>query len=364
MNILAADDAGVSRAAAHLREGGLVGMPTETVYGLAADARDPAAVARVFEVKGRPRFDPLIVHLPPGDPLRALAGVTSPVLGWSRRGREHLDALLAWWPGPLTLVLPRGEAIPDLAAAGLPTVAVRMPAHPVAQRLLAAFGGPLVAPSANRFGRVSPTTAQAVRDELGHAAGYVLDGGPCPIGIESTIVAVEPDGTVRLLRPGAVPLEALVARVGPVATDSDRSVAPGSSPSHYAPGVPVRVVHSPVERLELDELTSLPRTGVALLRVLGPVEPAVRALESAGIRVEEARTLSADGSAAEAARHLFAALRALDRPGIACVVAELPPTGEGLLAAIGDRLRRSAGSPGGLDGGGAGGNGTAPAEDA
>jgi len=363
MNILAADAAGVARAAAHLHEGGLVGMPTETVYGLAADARDPRAIARVFEAKGRPRFDPLIVHVPPGDPLRALVGVASPLSGWSQRGSKQLEGLLGWWPGPLTVVLPRDPEIPDLAAAGLATVAVRMPAHPVAQRLLTAFGGPLVAPSANRFGRVSPTSAEAVRDELGHVAGFVLDGGPCPIGVESTIVAVELDGTVRLLRPGAVPVEALVERVGPVLRGGDRMAAPGSSPSHYAPAVRVRVVPFPVEELGAAELSSIPRAGVAVLRVLGPVEPAVRALEGARISVVEARTLSVNRSAEEAGRHLFAALRALDRPDIACVIAELPPTEEGLLAAIADRLRRSAGPRPGLDGSGGGGNGTAPAED-
>jgi L-threonylcarbamoyladenylate synthase len=358
MNILAADEAGIARAAAHLRNGGLVGMPTETVYGLAANARDPQAISRIFQAKGRPRFDPLIVHVPPGDPLRSLVGIASPLFGWSRRALKRLEGLLGWWPGPLTLVLPRDRSIPDLATAGLATVAVRMPAHPVTQRLLTAFGGPLVAPSANRFGRVSPTTAEAVAEELAHVDDIVLDGGPCPIGLESTIVAVEIDGTVLVLRPGAVPVEALVEKVGPVLHDGGRYTAPGSSPSHYAPRVPVRVLPYPVESVArttgAELLTELRQQDVALLRVFGPVEPAVEALETARITVVEARTLSAEGSAEEAARRLLAVLRDLDRPGISCVLVELPPSEEGLLAAIGDRLRRAAGPRG---------NDTGPPED-
>ncbi|MFP4349067.1 MAG: L-threonylcarbamoyladenylate synthase, partial [Desulfococcaceae bacterium] len=194
------------RAAAQvLRSGGLVAFPTETVYGLGADALNPDAVARVFEAKGRPRFDPLIVHVPDARAAQALT------TAWPKAAA----ALAELWPGPITLVLPRHATVPDIVTAGLDTVALRVPDHPVALSLLRALGRPVAAPSANRFGRVSPTTADHVAEQLPEV-DLVLDGGPCSVGIESTIVSVLPGEPVRLLRPGGVALEALEALVGSI----------------------------------------------------------------------------------------------------------------------------------------------------
>jgi L-threonylcarbamoyladenylate synthase len=365
MRILVADGAGVALAAQQLRAGGIVGIPTETVYGLAALTRDPTAVIRVFEAKGRPRFDPLIVHVPAGDPERVLEGVAAFPRDWSRRAELRVHTLLGWWPGPLTLVLPRDPSIPDVVAAGLPTVAVRMPAHPVAQQLLEAVGSPLVAPSANRFGRVSPTTAEAVAEELGDVVEYVLDGGPCAVGVESTVVEVTPDGDVRLLRPGAVPAEVLEAAIGgPLLRATGAVIAPGQLPSHYAPGVPLLAVEGPVEQVPDDLLATLPLSGVVLLKVCGPVAPASAALAARGVSLTEARTLSERGRLDEAAYGLFAALRELDRADVTCVLAELPPTEDGLGAAIADRLRRAARPRPALDAREGAGNANPPAEGA
>lgn len=209
----------VAEAGAELRRGGLVGIPTETVYGLAARARDGDAVAGIFEAKGRPRFDPLIVHVASVEDVEGVAVLSA--------GAEALAR--AVWPGPLTLVLPRDPSIPDLVTAGLPTVAVRVPDHPLTLQLLDELGEPLAAPSANPFGYVSPTTAQHVLDQLGDRVGYVLDGGPCAVGLESTIVSfLEARPTV--LRLGGLPLEALTELVGPV----DLRLHGGSDPT--APG--------------------------------------------------------------------------------------------------------------------------------
>ncbi len=312
---LAADPSGIARAAALLRAGGLVAFPTETVYGLGADARNGAALAALFAAKGRPRFNPLIVHVPDIAAAAALAVVTP----LARRLAG------AFWPGPLTLVLPRApdSVVHPLASAGLPTVAVRAPAHPLARALLDAFGGPVAAPSANRSGRLSPTEAAHVLADLEGRIDAVLDGGACRLGIESTVLDCTGEAP-RLLRPGAIPAEAL-ARFGVQPAASGSGAAPGSPGmllSHYAPELPLRLE---AQAAGPDE---------ALLG-FGPLPP------GAGL----ARNLSEAADLGEAAAALFGTLRALDeaarQAGLARIaVMKVPP--HGLGAAINDRLRRAA----------------------
>ena len=298
----------VSEAAQALARGGLVLMPTETVYGLAADAANPAAIAAVFEAKGRPRFNPLIAHV---TGLKAAERFAA----FDERARRLAEA---FWPGPLTIVVPITDeaAVCDLARAGLDTVAVRAPAHPLAQGLLDAFGGPVCAPSANRSGRPSPTTLQDALDETGSAAAAWLDGGLCDVGLESTVIAVL-DGPVRLLRPGGLARAAIEAVTGPLAeADDDAKRSPGRLVRHYAPDAPIRLNAAAAE------------PGEAFLRF--------------GDGVDDPLSLSPSGDVREAAQRLFSALRAADRlhpMGIA--VAPVPETGLG--EAVNDRLRRAAG---------------------
>ena len=289
------------RAAAMLREGGLVAFPTETVYGLGADARSARACARIFEAKGRPRFNPLIVH----------CADAASAFGIGKAGEAARTLAEAFWPGPLTMVLPLSGALPDLVTAGLPTVALRVPAHPVAGALLAAFGGPLAAPSANPSGRVSPTTADHVLDGLSGRIEAVIDGGPCPVGVESTIVGLS--GAPTLLRAGGVPAEEIETLVGPLAAPGDAIAAPGQLASHYAPDAPVR------------------------LDALAP-DPGERMLGFGAVPGDE--TLSASGDLAEAAANLFSMLRRLGAGPGPLAVAPIPDAGLG--RAINDRLRRAA----------------------
>lgn len=311
----------LDRAVATLRAGGVVGMPTETVYGLAGDALNPAAVARIFETKARPRFDPLIVHVTGLDAARALTTALP-------------DAALVlareFWPGPLTLVLPKRDLVPDITTSGLPAVALRVPSHPVALALLDAFGGPLAAPSANRFGSISPTTSQHVRREFGDAVPIVLEGGPCETGVESTIVSFA-DGDPLLLRPGGLPIELIEARIGPVrrpAPGEKRVLAPGMLERHYAPRTPMRLAATLDDAVAL----ALAASGRAGLLALGPVADA-----SSFATVE---MLSHAGDLREAAAALFAAMRRLDAAGLDLIVAQRVPD-EGLGLAINDRLRRA-----------------------
>ena len=303
-----------AHALAALRSGGLVILPTETVYGLAADARDGEAVARLYEAKGRPRFNPLIVHA-------ADLAAAEAVAVFDARARRVAQGV---WPGPLTLVLPaRIGAVSDLARAGLETVAVRVPAHPLARELLAAFGGPVVAPSANRSGRPSPTTFADACEETGGSAAAALDGGACAIGLESTVLFLPPGAAPRLLRPGGLARAEVEALAGPLApgdaADAERS--PGRLTRHYAPRAPVR--------LEADA----PRPGEAYL-AFGPPPPAPLAW-----------SLSPTRSLREAAARLFALLREADRANPAAI-AVAPVPDEGLGEAINDRLRRAAGHVG------------------
>lgn len=308
---LGADAAGLARAAALLRAGRLVAFPTETVYGLGGDARQGTAVAAIYAAKGRPQFNPLIVHVADRETAEQVAVFS-----------DQARALAArFWPGPLTLVLPaRPEAgISDLVTAGLPTVAVRMPAHPVARALLTAFGGPLAAPSANPSGKVSPTEADHVLEGLSGRIAAVVDGGRCPVGVESTILGLEPP---VLLRPGGVDVETLEDALGqPLAFGGDavKPNAPGQLLSHYAPGAAVR----------LDATEKRP--GEIYLG-FGPGP-------------EADLTLSARADPVEAATQLFALLRVADKLAAArgattIAIAPIPETGLG--RAINDRLRRAA----------------------
>lgn len=300
------DQAGIVRAAELLSEGRLIALPTETVYGLAGDARNDRAVARIYEAKGRPSFNPLIVHLP--DATRARDYVE-----WTDAAQKLADA---FWPGPLTLVLPLrdGHGLSPLVTAGLDTVALRVPAHPLARAVLRVFGGPVAAPSANPSGRISPTSAAHVLAGLRGRIDAVIDGGDCAVGLESTIVGLA--GTPTLLRPGGIPAEAIAAVLGTaLATHSGGEItAPGQLGSHYAPGARVRLN---AERAEPGEV----------MLGFGAMECDLN--------------LSETGDLVEAAANLFRHFHTLDRPGIAGIaVAPIPDRGLG--AAINDRLRRAA----------------------
>lgn len=304
----------IEDAAAAIRAGGLVAMPTETVYGLAADATDDRAVARIFAAKGRPQFNPLIVHVASSDMARRYAEV--PPLA------ETL--MRAFWPGPLTLVLPRRKdsGLSLLVSAGLDTVGLRAPRHALAQALIAAAGRPLAAPSANRSGTISPTRAEHVREGLGGAVDAILDGGPCPVGVESAIVKIEGE-TATLLRPGGIARAEIEDVIGgKLEAATDGVEAPGMMTSHYAPEAALRL-HAREQK-----------DGEAFLG-FGPV---------AG-QGPAALNLSVRGDLTEAAANLFAHLRALDRlaqaHGLKTIAAAPVPT-EGLGEAINDRLARAA----------------------
>jgi L-threonylcarbamoyladenylate synthase len=318
---LPANAEGVARAAAILRAGGLVAFATETVYGLGADATDAAAVAGIYAAKERPRFNPLIAHVATADAAFAQGAFD-----------ENARALAAaFWPGPLTLVVPAsaGCTLSDLARAGLDTVALRLPAHQLAHHLLMRIGRPVAAPSANRSGRVSPTSADHVLADLDGRIDAVLDGGPAEVGLESTIVACL-EGVPRLLRPGGISRGAIERVLGSALIDDGRDTGKGSS-APLAPGM-LASHYAPRARVRLDG-GSIARGEAALL--FGPqARPGV---EDAAARVN----LSERGDLAEAAANLFAALRALDASG-APVIAVAPIPEHGLGEAINDRLRRAA----------------------
>jgi L-threonylcarbamoyladenylate synthase len=318
--ILPAGEAAVAAAARVLAEGGLVAFPTETVYGLGADATNPAAVARIYQAKGRPAFNPLIAHVGDIAAARQIARFDAAATALAE----------AFWPGPLTLVLPKMPscAVADLATAGLETIAIRLPAHPVARDILRAFGGPVVAPSANISGHVSPTTAAHVQSDLAGRIDLIVDGGPVAVGVESTIVGCfdEP----MLLRPGGVPRAEIERVLGRTLTqaptdaesDSGQPLAPGMLASHYAPRAKVRLN---AQRLE---------PGEALLAFgLG----AISGIDAGSIVMN----LSERGDLDEAAANLFGHLRALDSKDVG-TIAVMPIPNDGLGEAINDRLRRAA----------------------
>ena len=299
----------IARAVEFLSAGGLVAFPTETVYGLGGDATNPHAVARIYEAKGRPRFNPLIAHVLDLEAALRQAHFQAKAIALAE----------ALWPGPLTIVAPRraDSNVAELACAGLASIALRAPSHPIARELLEAFEHPIAAPSANRSGRVSPTTAAHVREELGARVDLILDGGPCAVGLESTIVAISDTGQATLLRPGAVTRERIEALIGTLDTPGDGAIeAPCMLAGHYAPRA----------RLRLD--ATAPVEGQAYL-AFGEEAPA------GGL------SLSPSGDLAEAAANLYAHLRALDATG-AAMIAVAPIPAHGLGEAIRDRLARAA----------------------
>ena len=316
-------DASLRRCAELLRDGHPVAVPTETVYGLAADARNEDAVRRIFEVKGRPLIDPLIVHC--ADPGAVRAYATAP---------PGLDRLAtAFWPGPLTVVLPKKDTIPGLVTAGLPSVAIRIPAHPLFRRLLETFGGPLAAPSANPFGYVSPTRAAHVTRTLGTRIGAVLDGGPCEHGVESTILDLRTPERPRILREGPVDRVALGDVLGTPVEAAAHTTETGDRPA-VSPG-------------QLDRHYS-PRTRI---RLFGPGEPPPPVSDGdATVRIRKPDTdatgdavfwLSEDGDLATAARNLYDLLQRLDARGYHCLHVERPEN-TGIGRALNDRLTRAA----------------------
>ena len=316
-----ADAAAIGEAARCLAAGGLVAFPTETVYGLGADAGNGRAIARLYEAKGRPAFNPLIAHVADAAAARRLA----------RLGAEAARLAETFWPGPLTLVLPKSAGCPvaELATAGLDTIAMRVPDHPVAQKILAAFGKPIVAPSANRSGHVSPTTAPHVLADLRGRVDLIIDGGSTPVGLESTIVACV--GAPVLLRPGGLPREAIERTLGrPLAqaphhgeaSAANAPAAPGMLASHYAPRTPLRLN---VTQVAPDEV----------LLAFGPILPA------GAEKAARVLNLSTSGDLVEAAANLFSHLRTLDAVGASCI-AVMPVPHSGLGEAINDRLARAA----------------------
>ena len=306
-----------------LRKGEVVALPTETVYGLAADALNPIAVARIFEAKERPRFDPLIVHLPDEQWLERVAIVDN-------RSHAQIKKLIAqFWPGPLTLVLARQPIVPEIVTAGLDTIAVRMSSHPVFAEIISAFGKPVAAPSANRFGRISPTAAQHVFNELSGRIPLIIDAGPTLYGIESTIVAVHED-KIDIMRRGPITAEQLRGlgfHPMPNRQNADATTmrAPGQLPSHYAPKTPLRLIDNAKTFTPKEKQ----RVGLLAWNAFIPAE-----------KFAAVRTLSEHQDLREAAANLFRSLRELDDLDLDLIVAERVPA-QGLGAAILDRLERA-----------------------
>jgi L-threonylcarbamoyladenylate synthase len=331
MEILQPTEENLIRAGECIARGGLVALPTETVYGLGADAFDARAVARVFEAKERPSFDPLIVH------VATVAGVDRVAQVPGAKARALMETL---WPGPLTLVMPKRGEIPGIVTSGLETVAVRLPAHRVARAIIAYSGTAVAAPSANPFGRLSPTTAAHVASGLGDRVDLIVDGGPCQVGVESTVLDMTVDPP-RVLRPGGMPAEAIEAVIGPVARGSEApssardlmiaAASPGLLDSHYAPRTPLFLV-------EAGAIASARPSGKAAAIILS--QPSAELLGLAGDRFAQARFLSPSGDLVEAAAGLFAALHELDAGGFDEIWAEKAGD-RGLGPAINDRLAKA-----------------------
>ncbi len=304
-------------AARILQDGGIVAIPTETVYGLAGNAFDTKALAKIFEAKKRPHFDPLIVHVSAFDELRDVAAEIP---------EKALALAKAYWPGPMTLVLPKTERIPDLATSGLPTVAVRFPSHPVAQEIIRLSGVPLAAPSANLFQHVSPTTAEHVRDQLGDAIDGIVDGGSCKVGVESTIVAF-PNGEPVILRPGGITPEMIRSVAGSVEIHESKSnpkgpmLAPGMIDRHYRPQVPLFYGHLPAGAKIPGETVR-----IAFGRQESVIPPTVN--------------LSESGDLKEATANLYAMMRQMDNPKNKLILVD-PIPNEGVGIACNDRLKRA-----------------------
>jgi L-threonylcarbamoyladenylate synthase len=317
----------IERAVALLRAGELVAFPTETVYGLGADAANPAAVAKIFAAKGRPADHPLIVHLPSSAHLAR----------WAREIPAEAERLAAaFWPGPLTLILKRRPGVPDAVTGGQDTVGLRVPNHPLALELLAAFEGGIAAPSANRFGRISPTTADHVREELGDRVPLVLDGGACPVGIESTILDLS-RGVPVLLRPGAISAADIARVLGSApetaAPHAETPRVSGSLDAHYAPRTPLQLVSS-------DGLLFALRNALVAGEKVAVLAPTPQAISHDLVAWKQS-----SAEPAGFAHDLYASLRELDALGCVRILVQQPPAGENWLA-INDRLRRAAAGSG------------------
>ena len=309
------DPSAIKKAGRIIKEGGIVVFPTETVYGLGADAFNPQAVARVFEVKKRPFFDPLIVHVKDPKDLEELCE------GVDQRAKKLIER---FWPGPLTLVLPKKDKVPDIVTSGLKTVAVRMPSHPIALSLIRESQTFIAAPSANSFGKLSPTRVEHVLRDIGDKVDLILDGGPCEVGVESTILALYPRPT--LLRPGGIPREEIERLIGKLESHppGEKPLAPGELPKHYSPRTPLRIIR---------EGEKIPEgLKIGLLAFKRPREGPFWAVE----------VLSEKGDLREAASRFFEALHRLDQLGLDLILAEPFPE-EGLGLAIMDRLRKAEG---------------------
>ena len=310
----------IEQAAARLRAGELVAFPTETVYGLGADAGQPEAVRRIFSAKGRPADHPVIVHLYD----------TSQLADWTRAAPQGaLSLAAAFWPGPLTLILPRASHVSAIVTGGQDSIGLRVPSHPVARALLLAFGGGIAAPSANRFGRISPTTARHVADDLGDGVALILDGGACDVGIESTIVACLGDDPV-LLRPGGIGIDRLTRVLGraPRTAAAEAPRASGTLASHYAPKTPATLVAPDALHAEIRQLAARDERIAVLARTVA------RRGEGAGAWVQ------APADAAAYAHELYASLRALDAAAADVILIEAVPEGPAWLA-VRDRLARA-----------------------
>jgi len=342
-------------ASAAILRGELVAIPTETVYGLAGNALDANVVAKIFSAKERPSFDPLIVHVQSAiknidDLVNAgiLDGnrITAPV-------KDIANKLIAnFWPGPLTIILPKGNKIPDIVTSGLDQVGIRMPAHPMAQELLTLCKVPLAAPSANRFGRISPTTPRHVQEELGSKIPYILDGGACEIGVESTVVAVSDttgsspsrSATIWLIRPGKITkdqLETLTGVAVEFAQSEHAKASPGMLLSHYAPRKTMFSVEQVLDLVATANTTEKSPKTAALLIVSGTGAKEIDLLKTMGISVLTTAQLSPDGEDQEAARNLFSAMRKLDETDAELIITTSVPSKTGLWLAIDDRLKRA-----------------------
>jgi L-threonylcarbamoyladenylate synthase len=325
MEMLSTSDIDLEKAGTALARGRLVAFPTETVYGLGADAFNPEALARVFEAKGRPRFDPLIIHIAERETLWRIADESST----AKTAVERLSILAErLWPGPLTLILPKRGEVPDLATSGLAAVAIRFPSHPAAQKLIRLSTGAVAAPSANLFGRLSPTTAAHVKAQLGDRVDYIIDGGKTQVGLESTVLDLS-RGVPTILRQGGTERERIEALIGPVETGSPTGarLSPGQLKSHYAPRTPLVIC----KRGEMEAAPCAP--GEGRLYFSRP--------KTGGVLTETTRVLSEAGNVTEAAANLFNSLHELDSLGLDFIRAEEAP-GRGLGEAINDRLRRAA----------------------
>ncbi len=357
--LLSAGIQGIQIAANHLAAGGVVGMPTETVYGLAGVAFNEHALAKIFGVKERPTFDPLILHIAPGwgslSVLERMEIINPSALTPAARALTE-KLIKKFWPGPLTLVLPKAAKVPDLATSGLATTAIRMPKHPIAQDLIRAVGQPLAAPSANRFGRISPTSAQDVLDELGDRIEFVINGGPCEVGLESTIVSIDGDAGVRLLRPGGTPISAIEAVTGSPLLRAEMTEslghttaglqAPGTLLSHYAPRKNLFLLRGPIARLSKSDFPAkiLSARGIGLILQSGTPHVAQDILKKLlpEINAWKIVSLSESGSLEEAAQRLFRIMRTLDQDeGVEVLLSEPCLEQKGLGHAISDRLKRA-----------------------